>query len=29
MQIEAQREHKFEKMNKASINDGGLLQKSL
>lgn len=22
MQIEAQREHKFEKMNKASINDG-------
>lgn len=28
MQIEAQREHKFEKTNKASINDGGLLQKS-
>ena len=28
MQIEAQREYKFEKMNKASINDGGLLQKS-
>lgn len=28
MQIEAQREHKFEKMNKASINGGGLLQKA-
>lgn len=28
MQIEAQREHNFEKTNKASINDGGLLQKS-
>lgn len=28
MQIEGQRKHKFENTNKASINEGGLLQKS-